>query len=180
MIMSRYSLMFYLILGVALCKVSCQNENKSLPGIEISDPDFDKTLKSYLDFSVALISVDSLYKNQADYVILDAREKEEYLTSHIPNARHLGYKDVNWELINDINKKEKLLVYCSIGYRSEKLGEKLKRKGFEVYNLYGSIFEWANKGYPLQDAQGKNTYRIHGYNKKWSKWVLNDKMHVTY
>jgi rhodanese-related sulfurtransferase len=114
-------------------------------------------------------------------VILDAREREEYDVSHIPNALYFGYKKPQYDILDDVDKDEILIIYCSIGYRSEKLGEKLKKKGYKnVLNLYGSIFEWANEGYPLVDSNNQPTDRIHGYNKKWSKWVDNDELDVTY
>jgi hypothetical protein len=40
-----------------------------------------------------------------------------------------------------------------------------------VYNLYGSIFEWANRGYKVIDAQGQKTQKVHTYNQSWSKWL---------
>jgi len=70
-----------------------------------------------------------------------------------------------------------MVVYCSIGYRSEKIGEKLLRLGYKnVYNLYGSIFEWANEKYQLVGSNGKTTNRVHSYNKSWSKWVTNEEI----
>ena len=42
-----------------------------------------------------------------------------------------------------------------------------------VYNLYGSIFEWANEGLPLVDNNGYDTNAVHTWNKRWSQWVTN-------
>ena len=65
-----------------------------------------------------------------------------------------------------------IVVYCSIGYRSEKIGKKIKNLGFSrVYNLYGGIFEWSNRAYPLIDNQKKKTIKVHGYNQDWGKWL---------
>ena len=53
----------------------------------------------------------------------------------------------------------------------------MKKAGFSnVYNLYGSIFEWANQGHRLVDKGGQPTFKLHTYNKKWSKWVDNAKI----
>tara|TARA_B100000768_G_C11171243_1_gene328804 strand:+ start:178 stop:360 length:183 start_codon:yes stop_codon:yes gene_type:complete len=47
----------------------------------------------------------------------------------------------------NINKSDIIIVYCTIGYRSEKISEELKLKGYKyVYNLYGGIIQWVNKG----------------------------------
>ena len=72
------------------------------------------------------------------------------------------------------------MLYCSVGYRSEKVAEKMKKAGFTaVYNLYGSIFEWVNAGYPVVTNDGNQTNIIHTYNKKWGQWVTSDNIKKT-
>jgi 3-mercaptopyruvate sulfurtransferase SseA len=59
-----------------------------------------------------------------------------------------------------------------VGYRSEKISEKLKQAGFkDVSNLYGGIFEWVNQGNPVVDENGKITDNIHAYSKTWGVWL---------
>ena len=136
------------------------------------DPAFDATISSYLEFTVPILTCEELHKNREDYVVLDAREREEFEVSHLNDALFIGYNDFDYTMIADIAKDRPIVIYCSIGYRSEKIGEKLKRSGFSnVYNLYGSIFEWVNRGYPIVDSKGIRTQILHTYNKKWSKWV---------
>ena len=115
------------------------------------------------------------------FIIFDAREKAEFDVSHIPDAIYLGYSDFNVVRIKNIPKEKNIVIYCSIGYRSEKIGEKLLRLGYKnVYNLYGSIFEWANEKYPLLSSNGKTTYTVHSYNKSWSKWVTNEEIRTVW
>jgi predicted sulfurtransferase len=65
-----------------------------------------------------------------------------------------------------------VVVYCSVGYRSERVGEHLLAMGFkDVKNLYGGIFEWVNNGQAIVDRNGKFTNQVHTYNKSWSKWL---------
>ena len=71
------------------------------------------------------------------------------------------------------NKNKTIVVYCSIGYRSEKIAEKLRRKGYTVFNLYGGIFDWKNKGNTVVDSLGNTTEKVHAYNEAWSKWLFN-------
>jgi len=62
------------------------------------------------------------------------------------------------------------VVYCSIGVRSEDIGEKLMDAGYNnVTNLYGGIFEWKNKGNQVYDTLGNETERVHAFNKHWGK-----------
>jgi rhodanese-related sulfurtransferase len=137
-----------------------------------SNVDFDKKVNSYLNYSAPVINVKDAYNHKSKYIFLDAREFEEYQTSHIPEARFIGYEDFKIEKIKDLSKESNIIVYCSIGYRSEKIATKLKKAGYKnVYNLYGSIFEWVNSGFDTADKNGKSTNKIHTYNKSWSKWV---------
>ena len=145
------------------------------------DPDFNKKVNKLLNYTVDVISVSELQNKLDDYIILDARELNEFLVSRIPGAVHFGYDDPKWQSLENIAKDQPIVVYCSIGYRSEKIGEKLQKKGFtDVHNLYGSIFEWANQNCIMEDPRGNTVKTVHGYNKKWSKWVKNEGVEVVY
>jgi len=79
-------------------------------------------------------------------------------------------------IVKDLDQSKPIYIYCSIGYRSEKIGEKLQKAGFKkVYNMYGGIFNWANSGYTLVDKNGKTTTKVHGYNNDWSQWLNGQK-----
>jgi len=140
-----------------------------------SNPSFDKKVHSLLNYSVPVISVEKAFKNKDNIIFLDARENEEYQISHLPKAQYIGYDNFDINNLKGIDKNAEIVVYCSIGYRSEKIGKKLQKAGYKnVKNLYGSIFEWVNVGYPIYDHYNKPTQKIHTYNKKWSQWVTKD------
>ena len=65
-----------------------------------------------------------------------------------------------------------MVVYCTVGYRSERIGEKLQKMGFQdVHNLYGGITEWVNQGHKVVDPEGNETPKVHTYSKDWGKWL---------
>ncbi len=137
------------------------------------NPDFDKKVANWINFSVKTINP-SQAKQLDSAVFFDARERNEFDVSHLPNAVFVGYKNFDAQKLAGFDKNRPIVVYCSIGYRSEKIGEKLIKMGFEnVFNLYGSIFEWVNQGYEVVDAKGEKTQRVHTFNKSWSRWVDN-------
>jgi len=157
----------YLIILISSC---AQTVPADLPMIE-SDA-FSNKLERLLSFSVPLLGAKELAATKDQYLILDAREAHEYQVSHIPGAKFSGYKNFDWDVLNGVAKDQPIVLYCSVGYRSEKMAEDLMKKGYtNVHNLYGSLFEWANEDFPMVDANGKTTKRIHTYNAKWSKWV---------
>lgn len=138
------------------------------------DPIFNEEVHSYINYTVPVMSVETLASSKNEYVVIDVRDKKEYAISHIEGAKHIDWTKIKKKELA-IAKDTKVVLYCSIGYRSEKAGETLQKMGYtQVYNLYGSIFEWANQGFPIVNEEGKETKKIHTYNKKWSKWVLED------
>lgn len=104
-------------------------------------------------------------------VLLDTREIKEYQVSHIPGAIWVGFSDFDIKRLAGISKDQVVVVYCSIGVRSETIGKKLKTLGFEkVFNLYGGIFHWVNEGNSVE-ANGRPTTKVHAYNRVWGVWL---------
>ena len=98
---------------------ACSQPSNSRPPVK--NDAFDKELTRLLSFSVPTIGVRELRDIQNEVYIFDAREEEEYLTSHIKGARYLGYKKFDEQKLAGVPKNAKVVVYCSVGYRSEKL-----------------------------------------------------------
>ncbi len=139
-----------------------------------SQETLSELLKQYNDNGIPYISVEELAMPKTKAIILDSRETREYEVSHLKDAICVGYDNFNIDSIQKLypHKDEKIVVYCSLGIRSETIGEKLKKAGYtNVFNLYGGIFEWKNKGFPVLDPEGKATEKIHTFNKDWSKWL---------
>jgi len=59
--------------------------------IQVQNRNFKKLIDKSINFTVPLISVSELHDDFEDYIILDAREKEEYEVSHIPGAIYVGF-----------------------------------------------------------------------------------------
>lgn len=142
---------------------------------QFTDQEFETMATEMAKGDAKDINVDDLVRIKQNVILLDSREKKEYDISHIPGAIWVGYDDFDINRIQNINKDSKLVVYCSVGYRSERVSEKIQGAGYtDVQNLKGSIFKWINKGYTVVDKDGNQTNKIHGYNKKWSKWVKSE------
>lgn len=141
-------------------------------GQTIKDKAFSNRLKVLLSHNVKEISVKDAAKIQHEVIFLDAREKNEYNVSHIKNAKWVGYQTFTSNTLKNVSKTKKIIVYCSVGYRSEKITQKLNKLGYpNVSNLYGGIFEWVNQENKVYNNQGAATLKVHTYNKMWSKWL---------
>ena len=138
---------------------------------KVKDTVFDGMLQKLLTHKVNEIGPEEMLPLE-DFLLLDAREREEYDTSHIKGALWVGYNDFSKARLNDIPKTKKIIVYCSVGYRSEKIAQKLLKFGYtDVANLYGGIFEWVNQGNQVQNVEG-TTEDVHTFDETWAKWLF--------
>ena len=140
----------------------------------IAQDTLEELLKKHNKNSVPYITVQELAMPKTDAVILDAREPKEFEVSHIRNAMLVGYDffDIKTVTEKHTNKNQKIVVYCSLGIRSETIAKKLKDEGYtNVLNLYGGIFEWKNNDFIVVDSEEKETEHVHTFNEAWSKWL---------
>lgn len=128
-------------------------------------------LKNLLSHTVPEVQVQQAAKDSSAILFLDAREPREFDVSHIKGAVNIGYDHFDASRLSEIPKDKRIIVYCSVGYRSEKIAEKLLAAGFkDVSNLYGGIFEWVNQDQPVVDEKGQ-TKRVHAYDRSWGVWL---------
>lgn len=152
-------IIFFLILFAGTLSIS---KGQSMP--------YQVLLKGLYDASFPVVKPEQI-SNLSKYQVLDAREKVEYQVSHLQNALWVGHDTFNLKAVEKLDKAKPILIYCTVGARSEKIGKILQKEGFSrVYNLYGGIVHWVNEGRPVF-ANGKPTLQVHTYSKPWSIWL---------
>ncbi|HEV8083774.1 MAG TPA: rhodanese-like domain-containing protein [Chitinophagaceae bacterium] len=128
--------------------------------------------KSLQSSEVPKINVSDAAAHQSSYLFLDSREKEEYNVSHINNSIYVGDKEFDINKVEQFPKDTGIIVYCSVGVRSDKIAKEIIDAGYtNVNNMFGGIFEWINEGYPIFDSMGKSTQNIHAYSRMWGIFV---------
>ena len=131
----------------------------------VAQRSIEKTLEKLNKESVPYITVAEL-QQQDSLIILDTRELEEYKVSHLKNAIWVGYDNFDSQQLKLQDKNQKIVVYCSIGVRSENIGEKLLANGYSnVQNLYGGIFKWVEEDLPVYDSEENRTENVHAFTK---------------
>ncbi len=136
-----------------------------------SQKNMDRTIRTLNTGSVPYIQTEEAV-SQDSVLFLDTRKIKEYEVSHLKNAVWVGYDDFDPEKLKETvpNQDTPIVVYCSIGVRSEDIGEKLQKLGYtNIKNLYGGIFKWKNLGHPVFDTIGNETEKVHAYDKFWGK-----------
>lgn len=99
---------------------------------------------------------------QGQAVFVDARPENERAVSMLPGA-------VSDAFLADPGSFAGLtaIAYCTIGYRSGRLAERLAGQGVRVYNLRGGILAWTLEGGKVYGPDGREARRIHVYGRSW-------------
>lgn len=109
--------------------------------------------------------------DQEKPLLLDAREDIEYAVSHLENALKAATEEEAVKILKHREMDHVIVVYCSVGYRSSKLAQKLQSAGYtQVWNLEGSVFKWANEGRPLYKGR-QPVHNVHPFNMKWGRFL---------
>ncbi len=130
-----------LIIGVLLASGCIQTENNT------AQLETQIQIIENITPEEAYISIQE-NKNNPNFVILDVRTPEEFLSEYIENAVNLDYYSDTFR--NDLDKldiNKTYFIYCRSGRRSENALNIMKELDFgEVYNILGGIIKWKSKG----------------------------------
>lgn len=106
--------------------------------------------KNITIYNIKTNDLEYLIQNKDDYVLIDARDSEDYSRAHIPTAISIPYTLVieqQYKLPKDKNKT--LIFYCwneDCGY-SEKAAQKARKLGYTNIYLYSQGVEgWKKAG----------------------------------
>ena len=108
--------------------------------------------------------------DDTNLVLIDVRKSNEQEVSMLPHAlTTAGFAET---FRHGIPKEKRLVVYCTIGYRSGKYAEELAKQGFKAENLEGGVLAWSFAGGKLftKNSVGEvvETNRIHVYDPEWN------------
>lgn len=78
-----------------------------------------------------------------DYVLVDVREKDEYIKGHIEGAILIPYGEIEKRAEEEVADKEQvILVYCRSGRRSAIAAQALADMGYTNVKDFGGIIDW--------------------------------------
>jgi len=109
-----------------------------------------EAMASYLDFvdygGATIFPEQIPHDDWKKFVVIDARDVDQFTKEHIPNAIHLEWRRVLAES-ERIPKDKPVLLYCNTGSLSAQAGFALRVAGYEnVRILQGGFAEWKAKG----------------------------------
>lgn len=100
-------------------------------------------------------------------LLIDVRTRREYEVSHLPGAIWAQSLSQIENVLDGLSEHQVIVLYCSVGVRSSSAAAKLIESGrSNVFNLEGSIFQWANERRPVL-RDGKAVDVVHPYDERW-------------
>lgn len=86
----------------------------------------------------------SLMDTLPEYILLDVREEEEYITGHAANSTLLPVDDIDELSANMLlpDKDVPVLLYCRTGRRSSEAAHKLENLGYKTLYDIGGLIGW--------------------------------------
>jgi rhodanese-related sulfurtransferase len=129
-------------------------------------------LKATKDVKAPLIKPAELKRilEDTDLVLIDVRQAREQEVSMLPHA--LTTAEFAAGFRHGIPKGKRLVVYCTLGYRSGKYAEELAKQNIKAESLEGGVLGWSFAGgqFLTKDAAGRwvETRRIHVYDPEWN------------
>lgn len=117
-----------------------------------------KTVAQLLSEAAALVSFMALDELRArleardpDLLVLDVRERDAYVTGHVPGARHLPRGQLELRVNDELpDPTLRILTVCEFGRVSTLAAATLRQIGFQrAIALDGGMKAWREAGYPL-------------------------------
>ncbi|MCL4179699.1 MAG: rhodanese-like domain-containing protein [Verrucomicrobia bacterium] len=106
--------------------------------------------------------------------LFDVRAPEEYAVSHLLGATRVDKVEDAVKQIREGHPARAVVVYCSVGYRSADFAARLQSRGItNIFNLEGSIFQWANEGRPVFRGTAP-VQVVHPYDPEWGRLLRRE------
>ena len=93
--------------------------------------------------SISMNDAVALMESEQEYILLDVRTEQEYLSGYIPGAICIPNEDIDETIVELLpDKTQKIFVYCRSGNRSKQAAEKLANLGYTNIVEIGGVKDW--------------------------------------
>lgn len=140
-----------------------QNRSDEIKRMETKFKDCCASITKYQISASEIIKQGKPIDPKQKIVYIDVRDENEQDISMIPGA--IKSSDVDFD---KLDPKIKYVAYCTIGYRSGKFVNKLRKKGLQAFNLVGGIYGWTFEDGEIHSKQSKPTKSVHVYSSDWN------------
>lgn len=75
----------------------------------------------------------------SSHLVVDLRDKQDYLASHIPGAKHMSLADI----MREVKERDApIALYCYHGMRSIRVARMLQDKGYRNIKIIGGLHRY--------------------------------------
>lgn len=158
-----------ILIAILLGNLACQPKIISLSEVDKRSQIAAIYQKYARDFpqvtGISVTELQKLQQQQQNIVLVDVRSPEEIAVSMIPGA--ISQAEFEQNLAQYTQNQAVVVAYCTIGYRSGKYAEQLRKKGINILNLEGSLLAWSHIHGKLINATGSsNKIYVFGHKRQ--------------
>ncbi|MDE7207238.1 MAG: rhodanese-like domain-containing protein [Lachnospiraceae bacterium] len=133
MIYKRFKIVIILAVMGALFMNGCQ--------ASVSSEEMKAMENAYMKISAE--DAKEIMDSTEDFVLIDVREEDEYVSGHIAGALLMPYGEMEERAETELTDKEQtILVYCRSGRRSAIAAQILTELGYTDVRDFGGIIDW--------------------------------------
>ncbi|MCF8587269.1 rhodanese-like domain-containing protein [Gordonia liuliyuniae] len=103
--------------------------------------------------TVAVTDLPDDFTSDAERILLDVREVDEWELGHVRGAMHIPLAEVPAR-IDEIDLDRELLVVCRTSGRSYRIMEYLLMRGIDGAVVTGGMVAWESAGKPIETGSG--------------------------
>jgi rhodanese-related sulfurtransferase len=86
----------------------------------------------------------------ADFVLIDVREEDEFAAGHLPGAVNLPLSELQFRM-DEVDEDKAVVLVCRTNNRSEMAAQILTANGYDnLYQLVEGTASWMRRGLPLE------------------------------
>lgn len=91
--------------------------------------------------------------SSTDWVLLDVREYEEWMSGRAPAAIHIPMNELPAR-VGELDAGKRIVCICRSGNRSARVTQWLRQQGFDAVNMSGGMNAWAALHHPTVNHAG--------------------------
>ena len=86
----------------------------------------------------------------ADFVLVDVREEDEFAAGHLPGAVNIPLSEFQFRT-DEVDEDKAIVLVCRTSNRSEMATQMLAANGYDnLYHLLEGTLGWMKRGLPLE------------------------------
>jgi rhodanese-related sulfurtransferase len=100
---------------------------------------------------VSIDDVKKMLDAKEDFILLDVRDKQEFVEGHLPEAINISRGMLEFKAAMIIpDKNSKIVVYCGLDLRGPLATKTMNDLGYKnAVNMVGGLKAWKGAGYPV-------------------------------